>query len=93
MKPEDFELTTVSSKGQIVMPKDIRNEMKIKEGSVLAVTAYPKKNMIVMKTIKKTGEEQELELLQEAEKGWKEIESGKFRKMSKDKFLEKLEKW
>ncbi|GEM_PF-795680 len=93
MKPDELELTTLSSKGQLVVPKEIRQKMHIKEGSVLAITAYPEKDMIVFKTLRKADVEAELNLVKETEKAWKDIESGRFKKSSKEDFLKELRKW
>lgn len=93
MKTEDLELTTMSSKGQLVVPKDIRDKMDIKEGTVLAITAYPEKDIIVFKTLKKEDVRDELYLVKETEKAWKEIEDGKFKRKSKEDFLKELRKW
>ena len=93
MKPMELELTTLSSKGQLVVPKDIREIMHIKEGSVLAITAYPDKDMIVFKTLKREDMKKELSLVKETEKAWKDIESGRFKKTSKEDFLKEFRKW
>ena len=44
-----MELTKISSKGQIVIPLKIRNELGIEEGSVMAVDTTNK--MIILKRI------------------------------------------
>ena len=46
----DIEFTKISSKGQVVIPSDIRKRMKLKEGSPLAVTN--KGDTILLKKIK-----------------------------------------
>ena len=43
------ELTRLSSKGQIVLPQAIREELKLEEGETLAVTCN--KDMILLKRI------------------------------------------
>ena len=45
------ELATVSCKGQLVIPKDIRKELGIGSGSVLSVYADKKREIVVMKKI------------------------------------------
>ena len=44
-----MEITKISSKGQIVIPQNIREELEIDEGSVIAIEKM--KDMIVMKKI------------------------------------------
>ena len=43
----DTEITTMSQKGQVVIPKKIRSSMKLKQGARLLV--YAKDDMIIMK--------------------------------------------
>ena len=89
IKPE---LTRISSKGQIVIPKDIRMEMKIKEGSVFAVLT-PKKDILILKKIESQISKEDLETLRGLERAWKDIEEGRYKKYSREEFLKKLEKW
>lgn len=44
-----MEITKISSKGQIVIPQKMRNELNLNEGSVLGVEKM--KDMIVLKKI------------------------------------------
>ncbi len=44
-----MEITKISSKGQIVIPKRIRNELEINEGSILVVEKM--KDLVVIKKI------------------------------------------
>jgi AbrB family looped-hinge helix DNA binding protein len=84
-------LTKVSSKGQIVIPTDIRKKLGVKEGSVFAVTA--KKDMIVFKkldTKMKPGDLRTLKLIEEA---WEDIEKGRYKVYSKEAFFKELKKW
>ena len=48
------EIVKVSSKGQIVLPADVRNELKISKGQRMVVTTH--KGVILMKPIKKLSE-------------------------------------
>lgn len=89
---EVIELTKVSSKGQLVLPKNIREKLEIKKGSLLAI-ARTKKGLVVLKKIKSPILEEDLLTLKNIEKAWEEIESGKFRKASRADFLKELAKW
>jgi len=85
------ELTKISSKGQLVIPKDIRENLHIKEGDVFATTNTD--TMIILKKIKNPMTKEDLLILKEVEEAWKEIERGECETMDSDKFLEELEKW
>ena len=84
-----MEITKLSSKGQIVIPKRIRKDMKV--GDPLLVTKT--NDLIVLKRIKKITKE-EMRTIKSLEKVWKDIEAGKGKKFkSVDEFLEKLKRW
>jgi len=87
-----IEITRISSKGQIVIPQSIRNQMSIGEGSVFAVLS-PKKDTLVLKKIESQISKEDLETLRGLERAWKQIEEGKYRKYTREEFLKKLEKW
>jgi AbrB family looped-hinge helix DNA binding protein len=91
MKNETIEITRASSKGQIVLPKGIRTKLHIKKGTVFALKATS--NVIMLKKIEDPVLKADLETLKGVEKAWKEIEQGKFRKMSKEDFLKELTTW
>jgi len=48
------EVIKVSSKGQLVLPADVRNELKINKGQRMVVTVH--KGIILMKPVKKLSE-------------------------------------
>ena len=54
-----IEVTKMSSKGQVVIPKDIRENLKLKEGDKLI--AYNKGDLIILRRLE--GEESILSLL------------------------------
>lgn len=87
-----IEITKVSSKGQMVLPKSIREKFGIKKGSLLAITRT-KKDLIVLKKIKSPILKEDILTLKNVEKAWEEIEKGEFRKASKIDFLKELSKW
>ena len=86
-----IELTKVSSKGQVVIPQDIREKMNLEEGETLAVSTQD--NLIVLKKMKNPIEKEDLKTLEEIKEAWKEIAEGKFRKMSSEDFLKEIETW
>ena len=86
------ELTRISSKGQLVIPNNIRKSLKIKEGDVFATTSS-NHDLIILKKIKNPIMKEDLIILKEIEEAWREIEEGKSKTMEKDEFLEELNKW
>lgn len=90
-KEELFELTKVSSKGQLVLPKDVRRELDIKKGTLFALTTKGK--LIMLMKIEKPILKEDLITLKNIEKAWREIESGRFKKASRDDFFKELAKW
>ena len=67
-----MELTKISSKGQIVIPLKIRNELKIEEGSVIAIEKI--KDMVVLKKI-------EIDLVNQFKEGLEDLKSGRVRRV------------
>jgi AbrB family looped-hinge helix DNA binding protein len=86
------ELTRISSKGQLVIPKELRKDLHIKEGDVFATTSA-NHDLIILKKIKNPIMKEDLIILKETEEAWKEIESGKSKTMKKEDFLKQIKKW
>jgi len=68
-----MEITKISSKGQIVIPQKIRNELNIKEGSILVID-----NMKDMIMIKKIDED----LINQFKKSLEDLKSGKIKRVA-----------
>jgi AbrB family looped-hinge helix DNA binding protein len=85
------EVTRVSSKGQIVLPKDVRTKLHLKKGTMFAMQAT--KNVILLKKIDNPILKADLETLQKVEEAWDDITHGKFHKASKEDFLKELATW
>ena len=85
------ELTKVSSKGQIVIPTDIRRRLGIKKGSVFAVIA--KKDMVVFKKLNTKMKPEDLRTLKLIQEAWDDIEKGRYKVYSKEAFFKELKKW
>ena len=58
----DVEITKMSSKGQVVIPSGIREEMRLKEGDALAVTKSG--DTLLLKKIKTPSKEELLKNIQ-----------------------------
>ena len=86
----EIELTKMSSKGQVVIPFDVRRRLDLRDGETLAVST--KDDLVVLKKIKNPLED-DLRTLEEIKEAWKEIDAGKYKKMSGTDFLKEIEKW
>lgn len=91
METRLLEVTKVSSKGQIVLPKDIRKKFKISRGTNLAVSA--RGGLIVIKLLNSALLKNDLETLKTVEKAWTELEQGKGKTTSTKEFLKELKNW
>lgn len=87
-----MEFISMSSKGQIVIPKQIRHKLKMEKRTVFAVL-NPKGNMIVLKKVETPSIREDLETIKSIEAAWQEIEQGRFKSTSKEEFLKELETW
>ena len=87
-----MEFTRVSTKGQIVLPQSVRKDLKIKAGTILAVSET-KKGFIVLKRIENPILREDLETLRKVEESWNDIEKGNYKKMHLKKFLKRIKKW
>lgn len=68
-----MEITKISSKGQIVIPQKIRDELEIVEGSIVAVDKM--KDLIVIKKI-------DNDLVRQFKQGLKDLKSGRVRRVA-----------
>ena len=88
---QELEFTKTSSKGQIVLPLNIRKKLGIQKGSVLSVMT--KNDVIVLKKMNSTLNTEDLKTLRLVEEAWKDIEKGQYRIRSKDAFFKELKEW
>ncbi len=86
-------LAVVSSRGQLVIPLNLRKEMRIKEGSVVALSSSASRNTLIVKKINNPIGKEDLKIAKEVEDAWKEIKSGKSKRQSKADFLRDMKKW
>jgi len=84
------EIVKVSSKGQVVLPKSLREKLDLKKDSFVALTDVD--GAVILKKIQGMTKEDYETLLGIAE-AWKQIEEGRYKKYTKEEFLKKLEKW
>ena len=87
----NISLTKISSKGQIVIPQELREG--IKEGEEFVVIRDG--NRIILKKTKDFDEnvKEDLEFAKRTEEAWQKIEAGKGIKMDFDDFISEMKKW
>ena len=84
-------ITKVSSKGQIVIPHDLRGD--IKEGDKLVVIRSGEQLILKKASDFDENIEEELEFARRTEEAYKRLESGQGIKMDFDDFIEEMKKW
>ena len=87
----EIALTRISSKGQIVIPSDLREDMK--EGEQLII--IKNNNQLILKKVNDLGKnlEEDIEFAKRTEAAWARYEKGEFKSTTAKEFLKDLEKW
>ena len=83
-----MEITKLSSKGQVVIPEGVREDLEV--GTAFVVTR--KEDLIVLKKIKGLTAREKKEM-EELNKIWKDIDNGKGLTKSKEEFLKEMKSW
>lgn len=86
-----MEIARLSSKGQLVIPRLMRKNLKAGEGTMFAVASYD--NMLVLKKIENPLKNEDIKVLRMVEEAWEDIEKGRYRRLSREDFLKELERW
>ena len=83
-------LAKLSSKGQIVIPSNLRNDLHTGEEFLI----IKEKDRFIMKKVKSLSKylKEDLEFARRVDKAWKSYDKGEFKTQSADDFLEDLEK-
>jgi AbrB family looped-hinge helix DNA binding protein len=83
-------ITKLSSKGQIVIPSEMRDDFS--KGEKLVIIKSGKQ--LILKKVSDLGKnfEEDLAFAKKTEEAWQSYESGEFVSLPADKFLEELEK-
>ena len=85
----NVEVTKMSSKGQIVIPQDIRNELKMKEGTLF--TIFGDKNTLILKKMETVSKEKMLKDLEKlAKTGQKRAEKMGIKESDIPKLIHKI---
>ena len=87
----DTEFTKTSSKGQIVIPSNIRRKLKIGNGSLLAVTTQD--DLIVLKNVNSKISSADMKSLKLIEEAWKDLDKGNYKVRSKEDFFKEYREW
>jgi AbrB family looped-hinge helix DNA binding protein len=87
----DIAITKMSSKGQVVIPSDMREN--IKEGEKIMI--IQDKDKLIMKKVKDMDKQlkEDLEFARRTEEAYQRIEKGKGISMDFDDFLKEIKKW
>jgi AbrB family looped-hinge helix DNA binding protein len=88
---EEIAITRISSKGQVVIPLEMREGLK--EGDKMVIMKND--GQIILKKADKFSEtlEEDLEFAKRTEEAWKRYEKGEFKEMEFDYFIEEMKKW
>ena len=86
-----MEIAKVSSKGQLVIPQDIRRKLNIKTGSLFAIASD--NDMLVLKKLKSPINEADIRTLKLVDEAWQDIEKGRYRIENLDEFIKEARKW
>lgn len=87
----DIAITKMSSKGQVVIPSEMRDD--IFEGDKLIV--FRNQDQIIMKSAKKLDSnfKEDIKFAKKTEQAWNRIKEGKGIKMEFDDFIDEMKKW
>jgi len=87
----NISITKISSKGQIVIPQDMREGLSKGEKLVIIKNG----EQIILKKMDDFDKnlEEDLEFAKKTEEAWKEIETGKGISMEFDDFIKEMKKW
>ena len=87
----EFEISRLSSKGQIVIPMSMRKDLK--EGDKI-IFIRDKKNLILKKASDMDEQlKEDLEFAKRTEEAYKRIEAGEGITMEFDEFIKEMKKW
>lgn len=86
----DMAITKMSSKGQVVIPQEMRRD--IKEGDKLVIIQSG--DQIIMKKVTKMQKqlEEDLEFAKKTKEAWESYDRGEFKRVHFDEFIEELKK-
>lgn len=85
------DITKISSKGQIVIPQDMRK--RFKQGEKLLI--IEENDQLILKSTKNLRKnlEEDIEFAKRTEAAWKEMDKRNYEEMDFDDFLEEAKRW
>jgi len=83
-----MEITKLSTKGQVVIPEEVRKDLEVGTGFVVT----RKGDLIILKKLEGLTEEEKREM-EELDKIWKDIDEGECESFTEKEFFENLGKW
>ena len=83
--------TKLSSKGQVVIPLEMRKD--IKEGEKLVIIKHGKQIILKKASEMDKNLEEDLEFARRTEESMKRFEKGEFKEMEFDDFIKEIKKW
>jgi len=88
---ENIDITRMSSKGQVVIPQDMRKD--IKEGEKIVIIRNNRQ--IILKKAKDFSKnlEEDLEFAKRTEEAYQRHEKGEFIEMDFDDFIKQIKRW
>ncbi|MBI4147665.1 AbrB/MazE/SpoVT family DNA-binding domain-containing protein [Candidatus Woesearchaeota archaeon] len=86
----DISVTSVSSKGQVVIPVELRGDLR--EGDRLIVIRNKEQIILKKASAFRKHLAEDLAFARRTEEAWKEYDKGRFKSMSADEFLGELKK-
>ena len=86
-----LEIAKVSSKGQLVIPLDIRKKLNIKTGNLFAIASDHE--MLILKKLKNPVSKTDINTLKIVSEAWQDIEEGRCRIENLDDFIKEAKKW
>jgi len=87
----DFAIAKLSTKGQIVIPRAMRKDLKDGEDFLIV---KEKGNFILKKMTSVSKDiQEEIRFAEKVEHAWKQYDKGHITRMSEDEFKTKLNKW
>ncbi|MFH1669480.1 MAG: AbrB/MazE/SpoVT family DNA-binding domain-containing protein [Candidatus Woesearchaeota archaeon] len=87
----EIALTKMSSKGQIVIPSELREGMK--EGEQLIIIKNDHQFILKKASAMEKNLKEDLEFAKRTEAAWKRYEHGEFKKSTTKDFLKDLKRW
>lgn len=87
----EIAITKMSSKGQIVIPSELRKD--IKEGEQLLIIKSDHQLILKKATELDKKLKEDLEFARRTEEAWERYDKGEFISQSADEFLEEMKKW